>query len=303
MPATTPPPSLVAPPVRRVAVIFNPAAGRRRHRRLVRVLAELERRGVVTTLYATAEGGDARRLASGIRGTDCDRLAVAGGDGTINDAINGLADRDVPLAVIPLGTANVLAREIGLASGPKAIARTIVEGRVESVALGRVNERRFIAMAGVGLDAHVVEAVSPRLKRWIGAAAYAIEILHQIVRRRPRHYQVVVDGSVRTAASVIVARGRLYGGRFVLAPNARLDDPRFNVCLFQSERRRDLVRYVVALMLGRLWRLADVTIVQALQVEIAGPASEPVQADGELVARLPALFTIEPDGLRLVVPR
>ncbi len=303
MPVTTPPPSRASPPVRRVVVIFNPAAGRRRRRRLVRVLAELERRGVVTTLYATTERGDAERFAGEANRTVCDRLVVAGGDGTINETINGLADRELPLALIPLGTANVLAREIGLALGAKAIARTIVEGRVQNVALGRANDRRFIVMAGVGLDAHVVEAVSPRLKRWIGAGAYMVEILREIIGRRPRNYEVVVDGNAQRAASVIVARGRLYGGRFVLAPGARLDDPRFHVCLFQGNRRRDMVRYVAALALGRLARLADVTIVQATRVEIAAPAGEPVQADGELLARLPAVFTIEMNGLRLVVPR
>jgi diacylglycerol kinase family enzyme len=89
----------------------------------------------------------------------------------------------------------------------------------------------------------------------------------------------------------------------VLALGARLDDPRFIVCLFQGDRRRDMVRYVAALALGRLARLADVTFVQATRVEIAAPAGEPVQADGELLARLPAVFTIEMNGLRLVVPR
>src|SRR5690242_8459419 len=137
-------------------VIYNPTAGRRRRRKLDAVVDALTQHGVQVTLRATTCRGDAERLSGEASSRDFDRLVVAGGDGTINEAINGLRDRTLPLAIVPLGTANVLAAELDLPLDPPAVAEAIVQGRPRAVAIGRVNGRAFAMMAGVGFDAYVV---------------------------------------------------------------------------------------------------------------------------------------------------
>lgn len=284
----------------RILVVYNPIAGRRRRRFLSRVLEALERRGLSVRLEPTKKRGDAEDLA---RGADADRIVVAGGDGTINEALNGLPENGPPLAVIPLGTANVLAHELGVAAGADAVADAIVEGSPRDVTLGVVNGRRFSMMAGVGFDAHVVRDVDTKLKRAIGKGAYMIETLRQLMKFAPRYYDVRIDGVAYRAASVILCNGHYYGGRFVAAPNARLDVPEFQAVLFGRAGQWATIRYAVALALGRLPYLADVTILPARVVEIDGAPDEPVQADGDIVTHLPARFEAKPRAARLVGPK
>lgn len=286
----------------RALVIFNPVAGWRRRRFLRRVLDELGRRGVRVTVRETRGRGDAERFAREASAAAFDRLVVAGGDGTINEAVNGLRDRALPVAIVPLGTANVLAAEIGLRIDAAAVAAAIASGPVRPVAMGRVNGRRFAMMAGIGFDAHVVEHVSLPLKRATGKLAYIAEMLSRMRAYRPTLYEVCIDGRVHRAASAIIAKGHFYGGRFVCAPAARLDSPDLHVCLFGRAGRVQIVRYAAALALGALHRLPDVTIVPARHVEVLGPAGEPVQGDGDTLARLPAAVDVLPDDLRLVMP-
>lgn len=286
----------------RLLVIYNPIAGRRRRRFLSRVLEALERRGLSVRLEPTRKRGDAEALAHGARESGADRLVVAGGDGTINEALNGLEGPTPPLAIVPLGTANVLAHELGLGRRAEAVAAAIAEGRPRAVTLGLVNGRRFSMMAGVGFDAHVVRDVDSKLKRAIGKGAYALETLRQLFVFAPRYYDATVDGVAHRVASIIVCNGHYYGGKFVAAPAARLDAPEFQVVLFGRAGRWATLRYAVALALGRLYKLPDVTILPARTLEIAGPAGEPVQADGDIVAHLPARFDAIPEAARLVGP-
>ena len=313
---------------RRLLVIHNPVAGRRRRKRFQAVLDLLERDGDELSLRATEAPGDATRLARQIDLGDVDLRAgdlvvAAGGDGTINEVINGLVAEgrpaSVPLAIVPLGTSNVLAAEIGLGRSPEAAARTIREGTVRSVSLGRItganmpNGRTFILMAGVGVDAHAVADVDPGLKRRFAQGAYVWAGLQAVFRSRGRRYRVEVDGVRHEAASVIVAKAAHYGGPFIVAREARLDDPRFQVCLFERAGFWPAGLYGVALALGRLDAAPGFTSVPGRKVRITAPASqsgdrpptkpaEPVQCDGDDVARLPVKIEVMPEALSLVVP-
>jgi len=292
---------------RRMTVVFNPTAGSRRRLRLEQTLALLREAGCEVAVHATAARGDAETIARTFRDKPpaSDMLVVAGGDGTINEAVNGLlanGGASWPLAVVPLGTANVLAAEIGLATEPAAVARTIADGRAVCAYVGTANGRCFTAMAGVGFDAHVVANVDVGLKRRFGKGAYVIESLRELFRFRFPRYRVTVDGRSLEAASVIVAKGHYYAGRYVCAPDARLDEPEFHVCLFERGGRWNAVRYAVALALGRLPKLADFRIVRGRSVMIEGPAGDPVQGDGDIIARLPVRIDIAPQPLRLIVP-
>jgi diacylglycerol kinase (ATP) len=293
---------------RRMTVVFNPTAGGRRRARLDETLKLLRASGCEVAVQATAARGDAETIARGFGAPPLaqDLLVIAGGDGTINEAVNGLlsagGDGASSMALVPLGTANVLANEIGLATAPAAVARAIAHGASVRAHVGVANGRCFTAMAGAGFDAHVVANVSLRLKRLLGKGAYVLESLRQLWRFPFPRYRVTVDGQSYDAASVIVAKGHYYGGRYVCAPDARLDQPEFHVCLFERSGRWNAIRYALALTLGHLPRLADFRILRGRAVTIDGPAGDPLQGDGDIIAHLPVRIEIAPQPLRLIVP-
>jgi YegS/Rv2252/BmrU family lipid kinase len=290
---------------KRVLVIYNPTAGQWRRRRLWATLRDLEQRGCSLALYQTARAGDAETKAAGIAGEDFDIVVAAGGDGTINEVANGLIRAPgpiPPLAIIPLGTANVLAQEIGLRGRPAAIAAAIADGAHITMHLGQANGRHFIMMAGVGFDAHVVANVDLALKRRTGKVAYVLETLAQALRYGFPACRVSINGEIRNARSVVVCNGRHYGGPFIAAPDASLDAPVFQVCLLERGGWRHVLRYGAALVMGRLGALPDVQILSARSVRIEGEEGLPVQGDGDVIATLPVTITVADKTLDLVVP-
>ncbi len=209
-------------PARRLLVIHNPTAGRGERRRLAAVLTALRKEAVQVELHATGSAGDAERTARDC-GPDIDVLVVAGGDGTINEAINGLMmrERSPALGIIPIGTTNVLSRDLRIPRQADALARLLADGRTRDIHVGRANGRYFSLMCGVGMDAHIVNRTSLRLKKRIGKLAYILQGLRELAAGLPRRYRVEIDRSeVVEASSVIVAKSRFYGGEFQLAPQA-----------------------------------------------------------------------------------
>ncbi len=157
-------------------------------------------------------------------------------------------------------------------------------------------------MAGVGLDARVVAAIRPRLKRVLGKLAYVHEGLNQIARLGDDRYRVSVDGIEADAASVIIANGRYYAGRYVVAQAADLGEPVLQACLFQRGGRVQAMRYSMAMLLDRLHRLPDLVVRPGTRITIDGPAGEPIQADGDIIARLPAEIELAAPTLDILMP-
>jgi len=293
---------------RRLLIIRNPTAGRRGGL-FVGTLHRLRALGCQIEVRETVAPGDAEAWARDSAAAGYDVVVAAGGDGTIREVINGLVGIPAapPLAILPLGTANVLAVEIGLSSDPAALAEMIATGKGRPICLGRIRGQTgrgtvFTAMAGVGFDAHVVAGISLGLKRIIGKGAYVAEALRQLGSFRFPCYQVVADGRAYEAASVIVANGRHYAGRYVCAPAAAIAVPLLHVCLFDSGGPLAALRYMAALQTGRLEARPDYRIVPTRQVTISAPAGEPVQADGDIVAHLPVEIDVVSGALRLVMP-
>lgn len=287
---------------KRILAIYNPTAGRRRRRRAARTFELLRRAGAALTIRETTGRGDAEAFARDAMAADWDVLVVAGGDGTINEAINGMTDRAPPLAVLPLGTANVLALEIGLGLDARAAARTILDGRPTEIHLGLAGDRRFVMMAGCGFDAEVVAGVDIGLKRRIGKAAYVLQTIRQAWRYPFPGFQVTLDGQSRRAMSVIVANGRRYAGRFTLAPAARLTEPMFYVCLFTRPGAWHVLRYGWGLMAGRLEKFPDVEILAASEVRLEGRPGDPLQSDGDIIAKLPVTIRLAERPITLMYP-
>jgi YegS/Rv2252/BmrU family lipid kinase len=287
-----------------VLIIANPAAGRyaSSRRRLDRVTAALELRGCSVVLRrAGPVGGDAERLARGAT-PEFDVVVAAGGDGTINAVANGLVGAPCALALLPLGTANVLAREIGLPQDPERLAELIATGSARPVWPGRVGERIFLTAASSGFDAGIVAAVNPRSKRRFGRVAFAWAILRGVVRHRACELVVSVDGLEHRAATVIAARSRRYAGPYVIAPQASLDEPMLTLLLFRNSGRLAVLRYLWALLCGRLAECDDVGSLQCRAAAVSAPEPIPVQADGELVGCVPVALGIAEQPLYLIRP-
>ncbi len=286
----------------RVLMVHNPIAGARRVRYLARVLRALDELGVEVEQRDTGMRGDAEAIAADATRAGHDAIVVAGGDGTINEVVNGMTADAPPMAIIPMGTANVMALEIGLSRSPRLVARTIAEGRRAPIHLGRANGRRFVMMAGAGFDAKVVARVDPGLKRHIGKGAYVWHSLAELCCTAEGTLRVRLADREEEVGSVLAANGRYYAGRFVAAPAADLSAARLDVYLFKGARRLDIMRYALALGAGRVDRLGDVSRFAARRSEVMGTPGAPVQADGDIIATLPVTIELETDAIEILRP-
>ncbi len=287
---------------RRLLVLFNPMAGRRHGGRFRSVLHRLAEQGCQVTLQTTTGPGHAEGLAAAARRDQYDIVVAAGGDGTINEIVNGLTQDAPPLALIPMGTANVLAHELGVPLQPAAVADLIATGAARLIRPGRVNGRAFVQMAGFGIDAHVVANVNRRLKRITGKGAYVWQSMVEMMRSPYAPFEVVCDGRAIQAYSGIVSRGRFYGGRFVAARNADNTRDSFEVTLFTRPGQAWATLFSTALVTGQFHRCPGVLQLAARVIEVQAPQGEPVQLDGELGAPIPVRFELAPTPLAVVAP-
>ena len=271
-------------------VIYNPAAGRRRASRLWRVLDILAGNGVRVNLLETQFAGHAQILAGEAARDGAPMVVAAGGDGTIAEVANGLAGGTTRLGVIPLGTANVLARELDLPLTPRAVAAALAFGRTRAlwpgIASGAGADRVFVQMLGVGLDAQVVHRLPSPLKRAIGRGAYVVQTLREMMRYDYAPIRLRIDGQETEAGSVIVSKGRLYAGQYLLAPGARPGEPGFSVALFGRAGPLSALMYGAALPLNLLPCAPGLRLVRASQVEILGGGAL-AQADGDPAGEVP----------------
>lgn len=288
---------------KRLLVIYNPVAGSRRgrKRRYEAVLARLRAAECEITVRETTHRGDAEDFAAGLTREDCDLLVVAGGDGTINEVANGLIDRPLPLAIAPLGTANVLAWELGHGLTITGAARTVGSGRVVRIRPALAGRRGFLLMASAGIDARVVAGVNTALKRRIGKLAYGLTALREILRPPGPRIELDIDGRIEHAALAVVTHAAHYAGPFVIAPEARLGDDRLTVVLVRDNRRIGLILCGIALLLNRIPRRRGVDILPARTVRFLGPPGEPVQSDGDVIGHMPMEVRLGEGELSLIV--
>ena len=285
---------------RRILAVFNPAAGRNRKDRFDAVVAALRAQNCAVSIALTEAPGHAEAIARAA--VDVDVIAAAGGDGTVNEIVNGLAGKEIALGIIPLGTANVLGDEIGLARSVAALANTLARGPVHKIHVGRINGRRFVMMAGAGFDANVVAGVSLALKKRLGPLAYVWQAAVEGFTGTHAGCTALIDGVPYATSSMVACNGRRYGGPFIAAPAASLRDDCFHVVLMQGHGWFNTARYGVALMLGVISKLSDVRVVPGREVVVTGVAGRPVQADGDIIAHLPANIGIDPETVKLVFP-
>ena len=288
-----------------MVIIFNPVAGRRRAHLLWRVLDVLVANGVRLDLAETRSAGHAQALAREAAARGEALVVAAGGDGTIAEVANGLIGSSARLGVIPLGTANVLAHELRLPFAPRSVAAALAFGRTRTLwpglASGPDGTRLFVQMLGVGFDAHVVRNLPFPLKKALGKGAYVLQSLRELPRYRFPRIRLRVDEMETEAASVIISKGCLYGGRFRLVEDAVPSDPGFSVVLFDRTGPGAAMMYGAALPLNRLTQAPGVRHVRARQVDFLTDETVPAQTDGDSAGWAPHWVRDAPGPIEVVV--
>lgn len=288
-----------------MVIVFNPVAGRRRAALLWRVLDVLVANGVRLDLVETHRAGHAESLAREAARRGEHMVVAAGGDGTIAEVANGLMGTNVRLGVIPLGTANVLAHELGLPFAPKSVAAALAFGRTRTLwpglAHGDGGDRLFVQMLGVGFDAHVVRHISFPLKKVLGKGAYVLQSLRELVRYKFPRIQLRVDDLETHAASVIISKGCLYGGRFRLVSEAAPALPGFSVVLFDNSGPTAAMMYGAALPFNLLSRAPGVRHLRAHRIDFLHNVTVPAQTDGDSAGIAPAYVTDAPGPIQIVI--
>jgi YegS/Rv2252/BmrU family lipid kinase len=290
---------------RRILVIANPAAGVRRGGSAgERAAGAASRAGGAVALELTRQPGDARRLAERAASSGFDLVLAAGGDGTVNEAANGLAGTGVALGVAPAGTMNLLARVLGLPLDPEQAVARVIEGyRPLVLHPGTAAGRVFLLMAGAGFDAWVLRELLRGVRAKIGFGDYVRGAIRGLRTFPFPRLRVEHDGGVVTAHTAIIGRAPLYGGFLRPTPHARLDKDLLELCAIDGGAAR------LAAVLPRLWSGAHagcpgITLVPARRVEIAAPIDDlPYHVDGELAGNLPVVVSLSRRILVLATPR
>ena len=234
---------------------------------------------------------------------------MAGGDGTINEAVNGMVYSDVPLGILPAGTANVLANELGIGKTMERAAAVLADSVKERVALGLLSSesadlrRYFLLMAGVGLDADIVYHLKPRVKEALGKVAYWIGGFSKLGRRIPE-FTVHAAGRQYRASFALASRVRNYGGDLEIAPSISLLDDEFEMVLFEGESSASFLKYMLAVVAHQQQKMPGITILRTRQATFSAPEDSKIhmQVDGEYAGLAPARVEIVPNALTLLVP-
>ena len=285
-------------------LLINPLSGSYSPALRKKLLSQLNDVGIYPEIMTVTGPEDARRICAQIEDTvENPFVIVAGGDGTINVVINALEPGRSTLAVLPVGTANVLARELGidgLADGvqriAKGISRPFSVGVIENSSGVR---QRFVLMAGIGLDGSIVQGVRLWEKRLLKKGAYLLSALRCLLKWRRGSFSLQVAGRVLRCHSVIICNAARYGGDFVLAPEASIFEPELELFCVISEKRRAYLKIILSFLAGRSCRGKDVTLLRAKQFEIVGDS--PVQVDGDHCGLAPVRISTISDFAKIIV--
>lgn len=337
-----------------IVLIGNPIAGGGALRKIKKAVNILKNKGFNVNLMLTSQKGDAESFARRISieqqssraveqqkelsdsnsllvTTDSSLLVIAaGGDGTYNEVANGLVHSDIPMAILPLGTTCVLAKELGIPSTIEKALDIAINGREQTVHIGRITcnklahssslidanltishepstishtvTRYFLLMAGIGFDGEAVFGIKEKLKRYSGKGAYILSGLKALLKYNPSSIVISLRNgeTKKTGYTAIVGKASCYGGTFKITPDARLTDPYLYVFVTHNKGRFDLLRYVAGIIKGTHLSFKDISYCSASEIEIQGNAH--IQIDGDYIGTTPAKIDVVPDALKIIFP-
>lgn len=289
----------------RVVLLFNPESGRGRAKEamLYRVLPRLVSAGMKVEARPTEGPGHATRIASEAAREGIERILAWGGDGTLNEAMRGLTGTETALGVLPGGTVNVFAREVGIPLSIEAAADAFVSGEVRRIPVGVASDRPFLLMTGVGIDAEVVRRLKTGFKHALGAAAFWIDGFHMLATHRLPALRIRSEGLEVEGSGLVAGNIRRYGPRYRITPEARLEEPLLHVVVFRGRKRRDYLRYLAGVVAGMHLRFGDVVSFKTHALTVEADTGVPYQIDGEYAGETPIELGVRDRALSVVLPR
>jgi len=323
-----------------IFLIGNPAAGRNALRKINEAASIIKNRGHDIRVLLTGKRGDAESFArqigseSGVKSPELKNdknlglithdfkllIIAAGGDGTYNEVINGIACTNIPMAILPLGTTNVLAKELNIPEDVEKALDIALSGREQTVSLGKITSRHltsadsslaqpqasppgqitrhFLLMAGIGYDGETVYGIKKGLKKYSGKGAYILSGLRTLLRWAPDKLTFTMDGKSCEGYSAIICKTSKYGGNFRIAPDADIKNSVFYAFIMHGKSRLDIFRYVSGILTKKHLKFTDITYRKIENMEVKGKAH--IQIDGDCFGMTPAKIEIVPDALRLI---
>jgi len=283
-------------------VILNPTAGSPEH---IRSWQErIESLAGNCPVRVTAHPGEAKALARRAVEAGFTRIVAAGGDGTVSQVVNGLVGSNAALGVLPMGSVNVFAMELGLPAHNLQRCWDIIEDtNVRLVDLPSANGKYFVQLGGVGLDAQVVKETSLAFKRSFGPLSYLISATHIAARQPPKLFIESEHTSVEEGSFVLIGNGRLYGGPFPFFKHAIIDDGLFDVVVFKRLGYLEIVKYLQDVVFSSDIKVPEIEYFQTRQLRITSEQDVPLELDGELAGNCPVDFRIRKRALRVLAPQ
>jgi diacylglycerol kinase (ATP) len=286
--------------VNNTVIILNPAAYRDR---ATRWRSRLESMARGCPVYATTAPGEAELMSRRAVAEGFDKIVAAGGDGTINEVVNGLAGSEATLGLLPIGTVNVFAMELGLPWHNLEMCWEIIQNdNTRLIDLPSASGKYFVQLAGVGLDAQAVKETSVALKRNFGPLSYLISAAQIASRQPPRLFLESENSTLQEGSLVLIGNGRRYGGPFPFFKHAVIDDGLLDVVAFKQLGYLELIKYLQDVFFSSDIRLPEVEYFQTRRLRVSSDQDVPVELDGELVGNCPVEFEVQERRLRVLAP-
>ena len=282
-------------------LIQNPSSGlvwtKFHSKRLIEQLKE----GFPSLKAVVTKGpGEATSIAHEAQEKGADLVIVSGGDGTINEVMNGLVGSSTVLGILPFGTGNSLAREVGLSLRPFKALEALRNGEIHDAYMGRADDRYFGLMVGVGFDADAVRHVPYKMKRIFGRWSYVFSGLRSLFYYPFPYFNIRVDGKPLKATTVVVCKARYYASSFQVSPQASLKDPLLWVCAFMGKGFWRYLLYCLAVLVNRHTRLNDVVMMSAQRVSIESVPGLSAQMDGEFLPKVPSTINLAKEKIKVL---
>jgi len=284
-----------------IVVILNPTAGNLDTIRDWQERVESIARGC--PIRITSHAGEAEALARRAVEEGFGRIVAGGGDGTVNHVANGIAGSNAALGILPMGTVNVFAMELGLPSDDLALCWDIIEaGKMRLVDLPSANGKCFVQLGGIGLDAQAVKETTLAFKRSLGPLSYLISAAHIAARQAPKLFIESENASVREGSFVLVGNGRLYGGPFPFFKQAIIDDGLLDVVVFKRLGYLEIIKYLHDVVFSSDIRVPEIEYFQTRHLRVSSEQDVPLELDGELAGNCPVEFQMHEKALRVLAP-
>jgi len=292
----------------KVFMIANPKSGKgAAHMVVPKVREFFSKNHVDIDVYITKKVGDAIGAAKkAARSGKYDVIIASGGDGTLNEVINGIMlsgrNKEQKFGIIPLGTENVLAQEKSIPFNAIKAAKLIILRKTTKIDIGKAGKRYFFLMAGVGFDAHVATKVKPLLKRIVGSVAYPLAAWGELFRYKHSDITIKIDGKKTSKGSfVVIGNTKLYGGKLRMTPHADMHDGLLDVCLFKGKDIFSFLRYAAGTLTAQHIRFSDIEYYKAKTISVSAKPRALCHVDCEILGNTPIKVKVCPNAINLIV--